>query len=1698
MKKKVFSKLLMVALVATVGAFTSCKDYDDDINDLRSKVDGLNTSLTTLINDKAALVQNQVTLLEQQLAKVEDAYKAADAEFQKELTAAKETGKANADAIKTLQAEVVNLQTAKGQLEEAVKALQDGLATANANIKANGDEIIKLIAADKALEDKIATAQAAADNALKEAQAAQTKAGENATEIASLKTKEQGDFDNLQNQITKNLTDVNAKIAENLTTVNAKIAEVNKALGDRITVNETDIKALQDASASYKTDIKNINDKITALEKSDKDILDALDKAQKKLEQADADAAAEQKKVNEKLAAEIKANADAIDLINHVTLRDLEDRLVDEVIPAEVLKQLNGVLSERLKKFFEEDVTTLVTTETAKNKTLIDALGEKVDSIDSAINVRIDAQFVLACKYADEVAKAKGDSIANVKGEQLKKLFMKADTLLNDSIDKVAAALEAAKTTLGDNIATINTTIGTATTATAGATGMFAQIESLESYFNDEVEYTIGEGDAAQTFTVSKLENSLLKSSAVLASLKALVDAANGEINTMITSINLYANQHQAQDNGTRFDGFDHDLTFTYAIEKENVFPAANLQKFVDSTIVFSEGMFRSYADSVLVRVSPTNAILTKENIALLNSQGENIVANGTIEVQSVERYARPEGQYITRANENTGLWVIKFKMVDTEIGNKFKEASTTYVNGQARQILYAVAAKNTVDQEGQARYAVSEYDLGLRAVEAYHAWDFNVNEETVAKIFNRYVQTDLERVQSDETDEDQIDPENGVYFINELTWDYSHRNFDNINECRSGSWYVENKTEVADYLGYTSYTEGEGGNAVDRYNHNNIGYPDVDGIDNRSTKEILAVNYNQAGTAAEITIDFPAFTSCTRRDIATPVAGFYVTLDQDFALESHKSEVNSWRDYQYENVGYYYTHEGEIDGSRTEDGTGIVKAHLFTESKGTIKIFNKHNVKGDVIGFRVYAVNLDGTLYDPDGRAFYVKIGDPAVKRSMDFIVTATEQSGSWDITTPKNQISGTEGFFKVDKNGTYSFDINWAEGNPVVRGANYHSSVAGNYHKYEPLAGYKGYSYDGQTRPTYNLIRELFQFEYTDDATITDDTQWYDEPTYKTKNARAILLAADRILNDTTYKMVLTVTKREGTVDRVVNEIAINVKKVMPTDLPKAFKVVIGKEGEVAKTHFYLRPATEYSTWDISPWFTNDEDQVSQVGQFGFGRVSNLKWSSYWTARARTTRSQGVDNYFNVARGYRWAQDVRPYNFEEDFVGLENVVNNQRVYDPNYKFVFPGAGKFNYQEQDDAASDFTADAISLYRDYMHDAISFIGLDELLNPGVTMKPAYYLPLVYYAMQDTAYFNHLKDVVKVGDDYLLPVKAGYTYRNVSLTLDEDGNFVGNNSAAGFNDAYNWIIEPGYFDTDGRLFDANGAAITAANAAFKCDFTCAIDDTFTPGFRFKATEFKQYKPQNDTWVDAQISVPSGQKADEIGTKAANPVPYGIGFTVYLDSIGVDWVSGRAAYTQEEATGASYFMTEFDQITSIWTSKSKTAAALNKDKVKYKVDENGKSYYTDSLAILQPTVTDYGSYNGFLFKNNKGKGDFVNWVALAGLTDPIISEVVINKADGTTETLNKKKGNLNRINDYFTITKTSGLNAGKYGLKFQPHTNALNPNDVKKLEIKLSSSAKIVHQWAHSQDISSSSFSIFWGDPNTSDNLSRRTR
>lgn len=343
-----------------------------------------------------------------------------------------------------------------------------------------------------------------------------------------------------------------------------------------------------------------------------------------------------------------------------------------------------------------------------------------------------------------------------------------------------------------------------------------------------------------------------------------------------------------------------------------------------DAQFKFEKGKYFVGEDSLLVRVSPVDAELTTSNVSLLNSQGLEL--NDLIEVTDAHRY---NGLLTSRATKvNTGLWVVKFKAKD--LGDAFKAAAK--VGDDEKNILYSVAVKNTyTTDEAKDRRVTSEYGVTLGTDVANHAYDFTVNNTSINDIYNRY---------------SRCEDYTSTTGVQELVWK------------------DQNKPAT------TVITEGDKANAANRYM----------GQDNRQWRNILAVE-----KGGDIVIDF---TKANPSPQDFGVKGFYVTLDEKFALESTPSELNAWNSYSYENVGY------------KKNGTTYQPAKLFTGNKGTIKIQDLGNVKGDVIGFRVYAVNYDGTLTDPDGRAFYVAVGDAKV----DMTIPATTVSLNMNTANDEN----------------------------------------------------------------------------------------------------------------------------------------------------------------------------------------------------------------------------------------------------------------------------------------------------------------------------------------------------------------------------------------------------------------------------------------------------------------------------------------------------------------------------------------------------------------------------------------------------------------------------------------------------------------------------------------------------------------------
>ena len=175
-----------------------------------------------------------------------------------------------------------------------------------------------------------------------------------------------------------------------------------------------------------------------------------------------------------------------------------------------------------------------------------------------------------------------------------------------------------------------------------------------------------------------------------------------------------------------------------------------------------------------------------------------------------------------------------------------------------------------------------------------------------------------------------------------------------------------------------------------------------TDANDDRSDKKAaLAVQ----GKAFTIAID----NGVKDDDYEGKIKGLYVTLDYKAnAVESEPSEWNAWTKY---------------------DITGL---NTVVEGTSTTITIDSEETINDFIGFRVYAVNLDGTLVDPDGRAFYVLVGEQAAETQT---ITATITPTNKNHTTVKVALTDAQSAVLTSlENNKKSTAFAMYEKNPII----------------------------------------------------------------------------------------------------------------------------------------------------------------------------------------------------------------------------------------------------------------------------------------------------------------------------------------------------------------------------------------------------------------------------------------------------------------------------------------------------------------------------------------------------------------------------------------------------------------------------------------------------------------------------------------
>ena len=306
-------------------------------------------------------------------------------------------------------------------------------------------------------------------------------------------------------------------------------------------------------------------------------------------------------------------------------------------------------------------------------------------------------------------------------------------------------------------------------------------------------------------------------------------------------------------------------------------------------------------------------------------------------------------------------------------------------------------------------------------------------------------------------------------------------------------------------------------------------------------------------------------------------IRALYVTLDKANAVESAPSELNAWESYDYEGLNEV------VEGSYT-----------------TITI-NGDKTIDDYIGFRVYAVNYDGTLVDPDGKAFYVNLGKPGV----DWNAAATTVVPKGNPAIPGNEASKTESG-KVDVKLTKLSNANYATWTTYAKDGSQDRTGSERFH---------AYFYNGNTPPlggTDNLqdlvdkINKLAN-NFADVIKVT---------TKPTGNEIDDAEKAWRSYEDgVAYMGVLTIYDKDG---HVLASMVITMTKNLPSGVPAGFSE---KTGQIVGGVYncYLTP---YDNNTIS-W----EATKANKGHIDLTNVFNGLDEHYTVTFAKTDGDEALD---------------------------------------------------------------------------------------------------------------------------------------------------------------------------------------------------------------------------------------------------------------------------------------------------------------------------------------------------------------------------------------------------------------------------------------------------------------------------------------
>ena len=963
--------------MASTATFTSCKDYDDDIDqvntninavksDLSSKMDAVNTSISGLtsaqseIKGSLSAVNKQIETLSADGAKAVAALKA-------------ELQKADADQKAAIEAQIAELGT---KLEEQI----DALNVQAAQLAAQQAQIEGILAELEATKAGIEAANAKLDKA-----EAELKAGIAANTQS---------IEELNKQLAEKLAEIteafNAKIDTELAAVQGEIAAlVTVQTNQQGSINNilVELEAISGSLAGNTAAVETLKADIETLKQEmEEKIVASHDKIRDEIAAVDAKLAAEIDLVKNDLAAlalnlaeqktelelqkvtleAYKATLEAADI-------DLDGKIADnaEAIAAnkeaadKAIADLEVLLNQKVEELGGK-IEEIVANHEAL-KVIVGSLQGDVEEINGDIEDLLDAVLELAAYDAEvEVRLTELEALAagNAEGvatnktaiEGLVKELADAKKALEDADAELKGALGQDIQKLADRVLQLEAGVNDADWDAIKTLVNDAKDELNESIKKNTEDIAAIKKDIDEVIKedIKKLQEDVEKISKNLGTMTAAV------VNGMITNVVFMQDKK--------------DITFTNYIEKETKFGYDVNGNLLSNYLTFTKDVQRPIAQTFQVRVTPASAVLDASRIAFLNSKGE-VMPN--VSVTKVVRRENTNQGYISRAAAApTGIWEVTVQL-DNYNQNAFDKATlvnTSQAAGNGNSICYAMSISNPVDENGNARNVTTAYDMTFqykKYSQQKQLW-FNVGGQPVSGLKNRVNY-------------------NGTV-PNEYTW---KRVYDqNRNDITLA--YTKEAIEKAAGAGQNTVVADGTNNALENDNRNN-----------------RSKNYFSAAYGVPFTVSLTAgdagLGTATAAHKAAPsaVRAIYVTLDKEFAVESTPSEWEAW------NTAFSYSGLNQV-----------------VEGTSTQITINSANAVNDIIGFRVYAVNYDGTLVDPDGKAFYVYVGNNAVAQADLTVGVNFASPFTWTAMISEKDPFSTANWGEA---GNYEISIKDANGTPV-----------------------------------------------------------------------------------------------------------------------------------------------------------------------------------------------------------------------------------------------------------------------------------------------------------------------------------------------------------------------------------------------------------------------------------------------------------------------------------------------------------------------------------------------------------------------------------------------------------------------------------------------------------------------------------------